>query len=177
MTAHLTTQQLADITARADAATPGPWCTDDWEIYQGAEYEPGLSMWIGETCRGATTLEQDRADAEFVAAARSDVPALLAEVRRLKGQRKYLIAQLAKRDAETGRADQAVAEFLKGDAAEELPAEACGKCEEPFDPADTRHDGRAQQEGTPYCRRCVDRCHESTDAFHVCTICREGAQR
>lgn len=52
------------------------------------------------------------------------------------------------------------------------PANACDKCAMPFDPADTRHDGRAQQEGTPYCRGCVDRCHESTDAFHVCDICR-----
>ncbi|MGV9282156.1 hypothetical protein [Streptomyces sp. NPDC003730] len=52
-------------------------------------------------------------------------------------------------------------------------AEACGKCEQPFDPADTRHDGRAQHAGTPYCRGCVDRCHESTDAFHVCVICRD----
>lgn len=40
--------------------------------------------------------------------------ALLAEIRRLKGQRKYLIAQLAKRDAETGDADRKVLEFLGG---------------------------------------------------------------
>lgn len=79
----LTEQQLADIRARADAATPGPWCTDAWEIYQGTEYQPGLSMWIGETCRGTTSPEQDRADATFVAHAREDVPALLAEIQRL----------------------------------------------------------------------------------------------
>ncbi|WP_108990410.1 hypothetical protein [Streptomyces coelicoflavus] len=84
MTDRLTSQQLADITARAEAATPGPWCTDAWEIYQGTEYQPGLSQWIGETCRGTTSPEQDRADAAFVAAARTDVPALLAEVRRLQ---------------------------------------------------------------------------------------------
>ncbi|MET7321482.1 hypothetical protein [Streptomyces sp. NPDC005549] len=57
-------------------------------------------------------------------------------------------------------------------ASEEPPTAACGKCAMPFDPADTRHDGRAQQDGTAYCRGCVDRCHESTDAFHVCAICR-----
>ncbi|MET9813213.1 hypothetical protein [Streptomyces sp. NPDC006355] len=78
--------RLAEITARAKAATPGPWCTDSWEIYQGAEYEPGISQWIGETCRGATTCEQDRADAEFVAHAREDVPALMAEVERLTAE-------------------------------------------------------------------------------------------
>lgn len=48
----------------------------------------------------------------------------------------------------------------------------CAKCQQHFDPADTRFNGRAQQDGTPYCRGCVDRCHESTDAFHVCVICR-----
>ena len=77
---------LAEIAAREAAATPGPWCTDAWEIYQGTEYMPGLSMWIGETCRGETTCEQDRADAAFVAAARQDVPDLLAEVIRLREQ-------------------------------------------------------------------------------------------
>lgn len=75
---------LTEILARADAATPGPWCTDAWEIYQGTEYLPGLSWWIGETCRGTSTPEQDRADATFVAAARTDVPKLVAEVDRLR---------------------------------------------------------------------------------------------
>lgn len=81
-----TRPNLADIEARANAATEGPWCTDAWEIYQGTEYQPGLSMWIGETCRGTSTPEQDQADAAFVAAARTDVPALLAEVRRLQAE-------------------------------------------------------------------------------------------
>lgn len=52
----------------------------------------------------------------------------------------------------------------------EEPA-ACGKCRQPFDPTDTRFDGRGQHGTTPFCRRCVDRCHESTDAFHVCPVC------
>lgn len=82
----LTPEQLAEIAARAEAATPGPWCTDSWEIYQGTEYQPGLSMWIGETCRGNTSPEQDRADATFVAAARTDIPALLAEIHRLRNE-------------------------------------------------------------------------------------------
>ncbi|MCX4596153.1 hypothetical protein OG819_42830 [Streptomyces sp. NBC_01549] len=77
----LTEQQLTEIETRANAATPGPWCTDSWEIYQGTEYEAGAE-WIGETCR-AGEMDDSRADAEFVAAARTDVPLLLAEVRRL----------------------------------------------------------------------------------------------
>ena len=45
---------------------------------------------------------------------------LLAEVRRLQGQRKYLLAQLAKRDAESGRGDTALREFLGEGPAEEM---------------------------------------------------------
>jgi hypothetical protein len=75
----LTEQQLTDIETRANAATPGPWCTDSWEIYQGTEYVAGAE-WIGETCR-AGEMDDGRADAEFVAAARTDVPALLAYIR------------------------------------------------------------------------------------------------
>ncbi|MFF3511569.1 hypothetical protein [Streptomyces sp. NPDC002573] len=52
------------------------------------------------------------------------------------------------------------------------PAESCGKCRQPFDPADPRFDGHARHGDTPFCRRCVDACHESTDAFHACAICR-----
>lgn len=50
-------------------------------------------------------------------------------------------------------------------------AEQCGKCRTPFDPSDTSFDGRARHNETPWCRSCVDRCHESTDAFHRCVIC------
>jgi hypothetical protein len=100
----MTPERLAEIAARAEAATPGPWCTDAWEIYQGTEYEPGLSMWIGETCRGTTTLEQDRADAAFVAAARSDVPALLAEVACLRARVAELRAERADRQDEVSAA-------------------------------------------------------------------------
>lgn len=53
-----------------------------------------------------------------------------------------------------------------------LSPKACVKCRQTFDPADTAFDGRARSGETPFCRRCVDRCHESTDAFHACAICR-----
>jgi phosphoenolpyruvate carboxylase len=45
----------------------------------------------------------------------TDVPALVAEIRRLQRQRRYLIDQLAKRDAESGRGDEALREFLSDD--------------------------------------------------------------
>jgi hypothetical protein len=90
----LSEQQLAEIAARAEAATPGPWCTDAWEIYQGAEYVAG-AKWIGETCR-ANDAEGACADSEFIAHARTDVPALLAEVGRLGAQVADLEAERAK---------------------------------------------------------------------------------
>lgn len=49
--------------------------------------------------------------------------------------------------------------------------ERCGRCNRPFDPTDTRWDGQARYAETPFCRSCIDRCHESTDAFHRCPIC------
>lgn len=54
----------------------------------------------------------------------------------------------------------------------------CGRCGRPFNPSDPRWDGSAQYQDTPYCRSCIDRCHESTDFAHQCVICRsvdEGA--
>ncbi|MFF7946978.1 hypothetical protein [Streptomyces griseorubiginosus] len=146
-----------------------------------------------------------------------DVPALLAEIRRLRAQqsatRALALLEAANflRDAslrdpwlsvqEIGTAlrnmaDTAdprvgslardgfgldeIAEMLASPVAEsapaaEQPAEACAKCRRPFDPTDTSFVGRARHNETPYCRDCVSRCHDSSDAFHLCVICREGA--
>ncbi|MFF3912702.1 hypothetical protein ACFYZB_04325 [Streptomyces sp. NPDC001852] len=54
--------------------------------------------------------------------------------------------------------------------AEEREKNRCGRCRTPFDPTDTRFDGRARHQETPWCRRCVDNCHEGS-AEHVCMIC------
>lgn len=54
----MTDEELKAIEARANAATPGPWM-------KGVTYDHGRN-------------------AEFIAASRTDVPALAAEVRRLK---------------------------------------------------------------------------------------------
>lgn len=48
---------------------------------------------------------------------------------------------------------------------------ACARCKKPFDPTDTRFDGRAQYKLTPYCRWCVDLCHDNESADHRCVIC------
>lgn len=54
--------------------------------------------------------------------------------------------------------------------------EKCARCRRTFDPDDTRFDGRAKHGTTPFCRSCVDRCHESTDAFHACPVCDRGGE-
>lgn len=71
---RLTDDELAAIAARAEAATPGPWqvvprCTErDWDI-EG----PEEAYYRGQFAR--------RTDAEFIAHARADIPALLAHIR------------------------------------------------------------------------------------------------
>lgn len=49
---------------------------------------------------------------------------------------------------------------------------ACARCQQAFDPIDTRFNGHARHNDTPWCRRCVDECHGSTDAGHICAVCR-----
>lgn len=70
---------LTAVRARADAATPGPWHVE----YLGkARYPQRVSndtaVMVAETFVGGPA-----DDAEFIAAARTDVPLLLAEVERL----------------------------------------------------------------------------------------------
>lgn len=75
MSDHLTDEQLDAMQASADQATPGPW-----EIIGGYQYVTGVDVVIGAIDEGCIRLR----DAEFIAHARTDVPALVAEVRRLR---------------------------------------------------------------------------------------------
>ncbi len=80
----LTPEQLAEIEVRADAATAGPWqiSIDDFYIESTTVFddvnepthdrEPRLIL---------ETLPDADADTTFIAAARADVPALLAHIR------------------------------------------------------------------------------------------------
>ena len=78
--------ELVQIESRAHAATPGPWkvCPDENDennvplVCCGPEDEHG-----GPVCCDPLT----EADATFIAHARADVPALVAEVRRLRAER------------------------------------------------------------------------------------------
>ena len=106
----MTPERLAEIRARAEAATPGPWEAEDYSTDPGDE---GSCITAGEpgTMRQRavayaidypwTTPESCAADATFIAHARTDVPELAAEVERLRvfirGTR--IAALTAERDA------------------------------------------------------------------------------
>lgn len=79
----LTEEQLLEIEARCKAATPGPW---EWS---GGRYDDVRLVGLGQTVlqpdlyHCEAYIDVSDADKLFIAAARSDVPALVAEVRRL----------------------------------------------------------------------------------------------
>lgn len=85
MTTPLTEEQLAELEALADAATPGPWGVyhdiDDW-----------YDVWADIAIKGDTRVSGPGiyADASFIATARTAIPQLIAEVRRLKAKITWL---------------------------------------------------------------------------------------
>ena len=80
--------ELAAIEARANAATLGPWrvlrqkkktaINPWWRLCIETPIKHGPGAWVARISNDLVP------DAEFIAAARTDVPALLAEVRRLQ---------------------------------------------------------------------------------------------
>lgn len=72
----MTEEQLAAIKARAEAATPGPW-------QRVTPYGIGVESGNGPVPLKVAWAAQEN-DAAFISAAREDVPALLAEVERLR---------------------------------------------------------------------------------------------
>ncbi|MDX3249009.1 hypothetical protein [Streptomyces sp. ME18-1-4] len=187
MTQPLTAQQLDDIQARANAATPGPW--ERYENYGPtffANIRGSHLLGVGDFNFGVG--EQAEADEEFVRHAPEDVRTLLAEVRRLRDRQltegehsaawHAVEGAAGEEGADPGTILHAVLARLgitwPGTAApksEEQLAEACGKCKTPFVPADTRFDGHARYYLTPFCKRCVDACHDNEIADHRCVIC------
>jgi hypothetical protein len=72
--------------ALANAATPGPWFNDSHEIYAGPHTDiPAMNEWIGETCDPSRP-DHGAANAALAAWARDGVPALVAEIRRLRAE-------------------------------------------------------------------------------------------
>ncbi len=87
----MTTQELEAIKARCEAATPGPW-----EFYEGGTYVMRLveetnhlvtcvcDVLLDPEVRGKRPRGTSSANGAFIAHARTDVPALVAEVERLR---------------------------------------------------------------------------------------------
>jgi hypothetical protein len=83
----LTEQQLSEIKARADAATPGPWkafVINDDDL--GEPMSSGIESIDGSLNHGEECEHFHPYDREFIAHARADVPALLEEVARLRAE-------------------------------------------------------------------------------------------
>jgi hypothetical protein len=76
--------ELDAIEARSNAATPGPWKS----YLEGRDHKSGSDfIMTGEDANRGEDIELtgvSHADQDFIAAARQDVPRLVAEVRRLK---------------------------------------------------------------------------------------------
>ncbi|MFF5784224.1 hypothetical protein ACFY8P_04545 [Streptomyces sp. NPDC012693] len=78
-------QRLDEILDRANAAAPGPWESDGAEIYGTFAGVLSIDLWVGETLN-IDDQEQANANASFIAAARTDVPELVAEVAALRAR-------------------------------------------------------------------------------------------
>jgi len=78
MSEPLSATELAEIAKRAEDATPGPWeATEDWVHGEQHFWQiegPGI-YYEGSKHRN------QRGDAEFIAAARTDIPRLVADLR------------------------------------------------------------------------------------------------
>jgi hypothetical protein len=78
---------LDPIKARAAAATPGPWKPDGRNAFA---LQHGMSYLARSVIKAGVPESQKRTDAVFIAHAREDVPALLAEVERLRAENESL---------------------------------------------------------------------------------------
>lgn len=95
----MTNKELDAIYERVNKASTGPW-TVEANGYSGKNWLIGtVCVWLGASCQDdkyysvttdsvhASDLAGDaRTDADFIAHARTDIPALLAEVNRLRNE-------------------------------------------------------------------------------------------
>lgn len=96
MTTEPEAVDLEVVRGRADVATPGPWRTQDAHAGEHCYEYPVLAGNGWDSIAHGFSQESDAdaqvvADMEFIAAARSDIPALVAEVERLRSENERLI--------------------------------------------------------------------------------------
>ena len=119
---------LEAIKARAAAATEGPWEWDDSTIGQHwSRPQPWATVVddevkCGDYCYGGSSspIKSD-ADGQFLAHAREDIPALVAEVERLCEERDEYLRRL-----DAVEAKHTLVTVRYGDAPDELACRACG---------------------------------------------------
>lgn len=104
-----TADRLAEIRARAERATEGPWVQlPPWETVPATT--PSIISPNGDI---ADRIEAE-ADAEFIAHAREDVPYLLDEVERLRADLSRLDESHARQAATLARVRERLAEYDEG---------------------------------------------------------------
>ena len=92
----MTQLELAEIEARANAATPGPWEVGvlrrecDHPTTNQFTEERSVFPPLGESGPVALAAEGEHENGAFIAHARTDVPALIAEVKRLRAENDVL---------------------------------------------------------------------------------------
>ena len=102
-------EQLSELEALANAATPGPW----GEVAESGEWWLSGPDIYDDAVMSTNDTEISQADVDFIAAARTDVPALVAEVRRLRGKLEAATAsaEAAEKDANELRAEDLAAQL------------------------------------------------------------------
>ena len=124
---------LDAIRERCDAATEGPWALSlgphDSRVIVGQHY-----LWRAE---GARTRGQDVADAQLIAAARRDIPALLSLVDRLEAELGETRERLTKQAAVTSRLHNVLVR-LAGFSPHTIGSEAMALVRSALAPTDTK---------------------------------------
>lgn len=98
----ITPARLAEISARANAATPGPWHYTDSGGINGVEDDKKLLFWSvpKDFMQDGDGTHATWRDTDFIANARTDIPDLVAEIRRLRGA----LEEIAEMDAHCAEA-------------------------------------------------------------------------
>ena len=122
--------RLAQIEARADAATDGPWEYRYLSPYKGGNvYEPSGYPLPGCTNCGDNEATYEEYDAEFIAHARTDVPALVAALRAVLDLHKARDEQVLATDCSAETCDCE-------DGCQTVPIKVCEHC---MDLGDSAH--------------------------------------
>ena len=117
----MTDLDLAAIRQRVEKATEGPWYTGfDYEKHDPTVIAPGYIEHTIDYPLDEVGLENGKADAEFIAHAREDIPALLAEIERLNATIQRVRDIVNDKYLDAGQMDVMLHRALEGRAVVEL---------------------------------------------------------